>query len=653
MRKSIPKISYMKNHFLLSLFLVIFSYEFSSSQLQMPVYPDYMQVTKEFFSKYSSGISDSKTRPNLAKKPDGWHILVMDYSTNKVLKDELFWSLKKKKFLSLSFPLSNEEIEDPYKQQLMNNHWAQTASKLVPFWGYDGWERDVIRKYAKKKNLSDSLLNGIARAYSSYARYLTRASEFGNPLLYEKIPKGANAMDPELLNTYLEHHQQASRFYYRLYQQNPKFETFVSDIYNVYSNDIMDAFLTLRYFQNEETARKLLKDKLFSPFYIEMAKNYLNSCDKDAILFTNGDMDTYPLLYVQETENYRKDVLVVNLSLLNLGRYIWHLANFGSGARPITTSLDAEIYKSEKKQFFFIIENAEYPLSFKDIAEFIASTDPDTKYKSDDDQYIDYIPSREVFFQFDPDNISRTGEITGEEPENRFGIYLKNNYLMLSDFCALDIIATNQFVRPVYFAITVDPQSFSLYSGFLSLEGLTYRLNPLPVQEEETNTTEKIFPEILHDKLLNQLKFDPTNYQNLFSSQKRMISLYRYIFSRLSSHYVELGLTDKALMIMDYSLKYFPDHLVRFDYNVYPFISNFFRLNKEEQAVNILKSCMNSCISELERLQKLPATDENKQQMDFQLASLNELTRILEMYQPENKILDEIREIIDKYHSWE
>jgi hypothetical protein len=643
----------MKNHFLLSLFLVIFSYEFSSSQLQMPVYPDYMQVAKEFFLKYSSGISDSKTRPNLAKKPDGWHMMVMDYSTNKVLKDELFWSLKKKKFLSLSFPLSNEEIEDPYKQQLMNNHWAQTASKLVPFWGYDGWDRDVIKKYGKKKSLSDSLLNGVARAYSSYARYLTRASEFGNPLLYEKIPKGANAMNPELLNTYLEHHQHASRFYYRLYQQNPKFETFVSDIYNVYSNDIMDAFLTLRYFQNEETARKLLKDKLFSPFYIEMAKNYLNSCDKDAILFTNGDMDTYPLLYVQETENYRKDVLVVNLSLLNLGRYIWNLANFGAGAKPITTSLDAEIYKSEKKQFFYIIENAPYPLSFKDIAEFISSSDPDTKYKTADNQFIDYIPSKEIFFNFEPGKTAMPVTYAGEDTVKRFVVYLKNNYLMLSDFCALDIIATNQFIRPVYFAITVDPQNFSLYSGFLSLEGLAYRLNPIQVQDDESNETGKIFPEVLQDKLLNQMKFNPTNYQNLFSSQKRMISLYRYLFSKLSSIYIELSSAESALMIMDYSLKHFPDHLIQFDYNVYPLISNYFRLNKEEKAIKIFTTCMSSCVYELERLTKLPPTDENKQQIDFQLASLNELTRILEIYQPENKILDEIREIINKYHSWE
>jgi hypothetical protein len=84
----------------------------------------------------------------------------------------------------------------------------------------------------------------------------------------------------------------------------------------------MTAFLDLRTLQNEEEAQKEITGPLYNDFFLDMARNYLSSCDSNAILFTNGDNDTYPLLYLQAAEGYRQDVMVINRSLLNVNNYI-------------------------------------------------------------------------------------------------------------------------------------------------------------------------------------------------------------------------------------------------------------------------------------------------------------------------------------------
>ena len=89
---------------------------------------------------------------------------------------------------------------------------------------------------------------------------------------------------------------------------------------------------------------------------IEVAKNYLNSCDKNAILFTNGDNDTFPLWYAQEVEGIRTDVKVVNLSLFNTDWYIDQMKRATYEAAPIPSSLEEKHYRAGKRDYTLIKE---------------------------------------------------------------------------------------------------------------------------------------------------------------------------------------------------------------------------------------------------------------------------------------------------------
>ena len=124
-----------------------------------------------------------------------------------------------------------------------------------------------------------------------------------------------------------------------MYEINPNFETIVGSIHTKWSNEHMSAFLNLRVYQNEEVAKQELRDDLYDSFIIDVAKNYLMSCEKDAILFTNGDNDTYPLHYVQEQLGFRKDVLIINCTLLGSTRHINSYKDKLNEAIPMPSSI--------------------------------------------------------------------------------------------------------------------------------------------------------------------------------------------------------------------------------------------------------------------------------------------------------------------------
>lgn len=447
-------------------------YTQKAAKLKMPSFPNYEVVINKFLKSYSPALDENQPIFALAKKPDGWHAITQRYPDNKVVKDELFWSAKKNKYLTIDFPANETGEIDPTYEYLILNNSASTFSALVPYWGYDGWETDVISEFAGKKNLSDTLLNAVARSYSSKAKNLLIYSEFGSSENYNQLPKGQNALHTELLTQYIEFQHLAIEYYYQLFKQNSLFETLIANSYNVYSSEIINGFLTLRYFQSEETAKKELKPGLYDNFYLEMARNYLNSCDLNAILFTNGDMDTYPLLYVQENENFRKDVLVVNVSLLNLGRYINHLANFRAGAKPLIPGMDSAIYKSETKPYIYIQELTEQPISIKEMLTFVASEDPLNKIQTSDNLLVDFIQSRNIYFDINIENIKKEFQKELELADTAIHIKLDKNYLTIAEFCILDIIATNNFERPVYFASTVEGKNYKGLEDYFQLEDL-------------------------------------------------------------------------------------------------------------------------------------------------------------------------------------
>ena len=133
---------------------------------------------------------------------------------------------------------------------------------------------------------------------------------------------------------------------------------------------------------------------------IEVAKNYLNSCEKNAILFTNGDNDTFPLWYAQEVEGIRTDVKVVNLSLFNTPWYIDQMKRASYEAAPIPSSLEHEDYRAGKKDYTLIKEDYKGHQNVKDVINFINSNRKKHKINTSAG-FRNYCPTRKLKLKVD------------------------------------------------------------------------------------------------------------------------------------------------------------------------------------------------------------------------------------------------------------
>jgi hypothetical protein len=275
-------------------------------------YPTIVKVIDEFFDDYQfeENSSGRYVQNQFQKKPNGWHVVTKEYNFEKkeydFIEDELFWDLEEEEFHKIDYPESeggSEKKKEAYIYGLSRYthgipkgypEWYSYYN-IFPYYGYDESSEDVIELLEKARNLPDSTLYALARSYNNYSFDLL-SEQFGRTIKEQfDLENTKNCLDKKQLKKYRYYHHKSIEKFNKVYEINPNFETIVGSIHTKWSNEHISAFLNLRVYQNEEEAKKELRDDLYDPLIIDVAKNYLMSCEKDAILFTNGDNDTYPL----------------------------------------------------------------------------------------------------------------------------------------------------------------------------------------------------------------------------------------------------------------------------------------------------------------------------------------------------------------------
>lgn len=302
------------------------------------------------------------------------------------------------------------------------------------------------------------------------------------------------------------------------------------------------------------------------------AINYLESCEPNAILFTEGDNDTYPLWYAQEVEGIRPDVRIVNISLLGIDWYIDQLSRAINKAAAIPLIWKPEQYRGQKRDYIQYLDNKSIPqdkyVNLTEILNFVGSDAGNSTMPLRNGGVANYFPVKNFFIPVDKELVAKNhvlapGDTSVVVDQVQFtmprGVAYKN------DLAILNILAANAWKRPIYFANSIDPDHYEGLEEYLQLEGWTYKLVPVRTQGSRVIAPLRVDLDRCVDLYMNKFEFgncekgiylDQTN-RRMASTNRRFVSMIADALSRENRKADAIKILDRVYKnISDKSLPY-------------------------------------------------------------------------------------------------
>ena len=310
----------------------------------------------------------------------------------------------------------------------------------------------------------------------------------------------------------------------------------------------------------------------------DFGANYLKSCDKNAIIFCNGDNDTFPLWYNLEVEQERDDVRACNLSYLQTDWYISQMKRpyYNSPGLPI--SWEEKDYMPGKNEVVWVENRLNAPLEVKKAFQFLHSTDPRTKRDGEG-----YIPSDQLYV-FAPDsqkiNIKKAKRFTR------------------SEMMVMEMLSTNEWKRPMYFAVTIGNDYHLGLDPYLELTGLAYRITP----ERSKDGRHRVNTEVMYDNMLHKFKYGNMNVPGIYIDENtmRMCRTHRMMFMELAEALYNEGKYDKCLEVLYFAEKMLPGYNIPYDYTSATMAMYYYELDEVEKANAIMEKVAENCAEYLE-----------------------------------------------------
>jgi len=391
----------------------------------------------------------------------------------------------------------------------------------------------------------------------------------------------------------------------------------------------------------------------------DYAANFLNSCDENAIIFTYGDNDTYPLWYAQEVEGIRRDVRVVNLSLIAVDWYINKLRNKVNDSDPIKLTLSEESIRGNKRNHLPFynqpMERLQQSLELSTVLKFM---NEEHKLSGGNNTFESFIPAQKMHITIDKNRAIASGwvsEADSAQIADRIEISFSSSYLTKDDMAVLDIIGSNLYERPVYFAVTSRNEKLMGLNDYMQLEGLGLRIVPI---KTPSNKSLQIFgsgrtaADKIYDNVMNKWRwgnFDKVDtYIN--TSYQAEINAMRMAMSRAASEFVKEGELDKAVEMARKYFESFPHFNFPYDYSVLPFIEVLIDGQEFEDAKKHFRILANESAQFMDFFMSLDESDIDSfdRQIQITQVGINGMMRLLPEFR-DDSFTEEIEGLIKKY----
>lgn len=335
---------------------------------------------------------------------------------------------------------------------------------------------------------------------------------------------------------------------------------------------------------------------------------YLQSCAPNAVIFTQGDNDTYPLWYAQETEGIRPDIRIINLSLLGVDWYIDQLRYKTNEAAPLKMTFTKEQVQGGTRDVTRFKADPRIPqnaaIDIKKVLQFIASEKPQDKVMYQNGESENYLPVRSFYLDIDPAKARAMNMLSADDDSlmvPRLEWTISNNALLKNDLLTLDIVANNIMDRPIYFAVSVAPEAYMNLEKYFQLEGLAYRVVP-KVNPGGSPYSAPPRTDAMYNNMMTKFKFGGiAENKNIYLDENvlRMTVNIRGNFGRLAEGLLAKGEKAKAAEVIDYSLKVMPAEQVPhsvFDFT-YPKI--YYQAGQQEKGHKLLQEMFDKAKDEL------------------------------------------------------
>lgn len=335
-----------------------------------------------------------------------------------------------------------------------------------------------------------------------------------------------------------------------------------------------------------------------------MARKYLDSCAENAILFTIGDNDTFALWYAQEIEGYRTDVRVVNTSLFQTDWYIDQMKRKAYESDPIPSQLNHKDYQYGTNDYVRIEELTKDTISLKKALDFIQSDNPKTKYKylmqqqgydisgiRNQDLNANYLYTRNIRIDVNKENALKSGIVKPKDADKivpHIDIEIKGGAIYKNRLLMLDIVANNEWKRPIYFTGgSFGDDDYLWMKDYLQLDGMCYKLVPIKTEVDRANPFDmgRIDTDLMYEKVKTwnwgnsgspDIYHDPETRKNSIT--------YRGNLARLVEALINEEKLEKAEEIADIAMENMPVEYFGYYTLLEPYIGAYYEVGAKEKA---------------------------------------------------------------------
>ncbi len=391
----------------------------------------------------------------------------------------------------------------------------------------------------------------------------------------------------------------------------------------------------------------------------DFAKAYLDSCEPDAILFTMGDNDTFPLWYVQEVEGYRTDVRIVNLSLLNTDWYIDQMKRDAYDGKGVPFSMPHNLYRQGTRDvaIYKDVGANKQRWEVSKMNKWIQSDSPQTKVKYGK-EYV-FFPTKKLSIPVNKAKVIANGTVSPKDAHlivPNLDWNLNVNQMEKKHMLIIDMIDQNKWERPIYFSITIgnSAHSYAYLWEYFQLDGLAYRLVPIKTKSEPGKIG-RVKSDLLYSNLMEGFEYGNVNNSEVYLDETnlRLVKNIRSNFSRLADQLIAEGKTDAAVKVLDKCLWLMPNEKVEYNFFMLPMAENYYICNEKEKARAIITTMIETMEEKLTYYNQFEGAQKNSVKNEIQrpLALYNSAVKIAYSFDDASyaeKLAKQFQEVLKK-----